>query len=68
MRRIFVLTNFSERFDAYRFLNNDQSAADSANFMAKVKFPGVDEDITAPNTPWIYYGVRALTYDVVILY
>ena len=26
--------------------------------MAKVKFPGVDEDITAPNTPWIYYGVR----------
>lgn len=27
--------------------------------MAKVKFPGVDEDITAPNTPWIYYGVCA---------
>ncbi|KIP08945.1 hypothetical protein PHLGIDRAFT_29302 [Phlebiopsis gigantea 11061_1 CR5-6] len=42
--------------DSLRFLNNDQSAADSANFMANVKFPGVEEDITAPNTPWIYYG------------
>lgn len=42
-----------------RFLNNEQSAADSANFIANVKFPGVDEDITAPNTPWIYYGVRS---------
>jgi hypothetical protein len=25
--------------------------------MAHVKFEGVDEDLTAPNTPWIYYGV-----------
>ena len=40
------------------FLNNAQSAADSANFMANVKFPGIDEDLTAPNHPWIYYGVR----------
>jgi hypothetical protein len=26
--------------------------------MAKVKFDGIQEDLTAPNTPWIYYGVR----------
>ncbi len=45
--------------DAYgSFLNNDQAAADSANFMKNVKFDGVEEDLTAPGTPWIYYGVR----------
>ncbi|KAJ3558690.1 hypothetical protein NM688_g768 [Phlebia brevispora] len=38
------------------FLNNAQSAADSANFMANIKFPGIAEDLTSPNTPWIYYG------------
>jgi hypothetical protein len=43
--------------DNLRWLNNDQSAADSANFMANVKFKGIKEDLTAPNTPWIYYGV-----------
>ncbi|KAF8965115.1 serine carboxypeptidase S28-domain-containing protein [Flammula alnicola] len=48
------VSNFST--DALRFLNNDQSAADSANFMKNVKFDGVDEDLTAPGTPWIYYG------------
>ncbi|KAH8104535.1 peptidase S28 [Cristinia sonorae] len=42
--------------DALRFLNNSQSLQDSANFMANVKFAGVDEDVTAPNHPWIYYG------------
>ncbi|KAK7022095.1 serine carboxypeptidase S28-domain-containing protein [Favolaschia claudopus] len=42
--------------DNLRWLNNDQSAADSANFMANVKFKGIEEDLTAPNTPWIYYG------------
>ena len=26
--------------------------------MRKVKFQDIDEDLTAPNTPWIYYGVR----------
>lgn len=26
--------------------------------MANVKFEGVDEDLTAPGTPWIYYGVN----------
>jgi len=40
-----------------RWLNNDQAAADSANFMANVKFPGIDENLTAPHVPWIYYGV-----------
>ncbi|KAG2370312.1 serine carboxypeptidase S28-domain-containing protein [Suillus spraguei] len=42
--------------DNLRWLNNDQSAADSAHFMANVTFPGIDEDLTAPNTAWIYYG------------
>ncbi|KAI0632354.1 peptidase S28 [Trametes polyzona] len=42
--------------DSLRWLNNAQSAADSAHFMANVKFPGIDEDLTAPGTPWIYYG------------
>ncbi|KAJ7758085.1 serine carboxypeptidase S28-domain-containing protein [Mycena maculata] len=42
--------------DNLRWLDNAQSAADSANFMANVKFKGVEEDLTAPNTPWIYYG------------
>ncbi|KAH7883989.1 peptidase S28 [Phlebopus sp. FC_14] len=42
--------------DNLRWLDNAQSAADSAYFMAKVKFQGIDEDMTAPNTPWIYYG------------
>ena len=44
------------------WLNNAQAAADSANFMANVKFNGIDEDLTAPNTPWIYYGVRYLYF------
>ncbi|KAK0441668.1 serine carboxypeptidase S28-domain-containing protein, partial [Armillaria borealis] len=42
--------------DSLRWLNNEQAAADSANFMANVKFDGIDEDLTAPGTPWIYYG------------
>ena len=41
-----------------RWLNNEQALEDSANFMRNVKFKGIDEDLTAPNTPWIYYGVR----------
>lgn len=43
--------------DVLRWLDNEQAAADSANFIAKVQFDGIDEDLTAPNTPWIYYGV-----------
>ncbi|KAG7088068.1 hypothetical protein E1B28_012099 [Marasmius oreades] len=50
----FVTQNLTT--DSLRFLNNDQAAADSANFMANVKFPGIDEDLTSPGTPWIYYG------------
>ncbi|CDO77131.1 hypothetical protein BN946_scf184657.g6 [Trametes cinnabarina] len=42
--------------DSLRWLNNAQSAADSANFMRNVKFPGIEDDLTAPNHPWIYYG------------
>ncbi|KAK7690876.1 hypothetical protein QCA50_005978 [Cerrena zonata] len=42
--------------DSLRWLNNEQAAADSANFMQHVQIPGLSDDITAPNTPWIYYG------------
>ncbi|KAI0041437.1 peptidase S28 [Auriscalpium vulgare] len=42
--------------DNLRWLNNEQALEDSANFMRNVKFSGIDEDLTAPNTPWIYYG------------
>ncbi|EJD41230.1 peptidase S28 [Auricularia subglabra TFB-10046 SS5] len=42
--------------DSLRWLDNKQSAADSATFMANVKFEGISEDLTAPGTPWIYYG------------
>jgi len=42
----------------YRWLNNEQALEDSANFMCNVKFKAINEDLTAPNTPWIYYGVR----------
>ncbi|KAK2465388.1 hypothetical protein APHAL10511_002742 [Amanita phalloides] len=42
--------------DSLRFLNNEQALADSANFMANVKFAGINENLTAPKTPWIYYG------------
>ncbi|KAF8557400.1 peptidase S28 [Imleria badia] len=42
--------------DNLRWLNNDQAVADSANFMRNVKFEGIGEDLTAPHTPWIYYG------------
>ncbi|KAG6919235.1 hypothetical protein DXG01_008031 [Tephrocybe rancida] len=42
--------------DSLRWLDNEQAAADSANFMAKFRFEGIEEDLTAPNTPWIYYG------------
>ncbi|KZP31567.1 peptidase S28 [Athelia psychrophila] len=48
------VANFST--DSLRWLNNAQAAADSANFMANVKFPGIHEDLTAPGKPWIYYG------------
>ena len=58
--RSLPVTNFST--DALRFLNNAQSAADSANFMANLKIDGIDEDITAPGRPWIYYGVRHSLY------
>jgi len=42
--------------DSLRWLTNEQAAADSANFLAHVKFDGINEDLTAPGTPWIYYG------------
>lgn len=29
--------------------------------MTHVKFEGIDQDLTAPGTPWIYYGVCSST-------
>ncbi|KZT44433.1 peptidase S28 [Sistotremastrum suecicum HHB10207 ss-3] len=46
--------NFST--DSLRWLDNAQSAADSANFMANIKFSDELDNLTAPGTPWIYYG------------
>ena len=48
-----------------RWLNNEQAAADSANFIANVEFPNITADLTAPGTPWIYYGV-SLCFDHIV--
>jgi hypothetical protein len=39
-----------------RFLSTEQSLAEIDYFARNVKFEGVEEDLTAPNTPWIVYG------------
>lgn len=33
--------------------------------MANVKFANISEDLTAPGTPWIYYGVRYLSFSAI---
>ncbi|KAF8586289.1 peptidase S28 [Ramaria rubella] len=48
------VANFST--DSLRWLNNAQSAADSAHFMANLKVDGINETIASPSRPWIYYG------------
>lgn len=48
------VSNFST--DSLRWLNNAQAAADSARFMQQVVFAGISANLTAPGTPWIYYG------------
>jgi len=42
--------------DQLRFLTNKQALQDSADFVSKVTFPGLSEDLTSPNVPYIYYG------------
>lgn len=42
--------------DSMRWLNNAQALEDSANFIANVKIDGLNYDVTAPKTKWIYYG------------
>jgi len=39
-----------------RFLSTEQSLAEINFFAKNVDFPGIDADLTAPNTPWIVYG------------
>ncbi|GAB1521920.1 Peptidase S28 [Rhizoctonia solani] len=43
--------------DHLRWLTNAQALQDSANFIANVKIEGLDYNVTAPGTKWIYYGV-----------
>ncbi|THH10296.1 hypothetical protein EW146_g8421 [Bondarzewia mesenterica] len=51
------VANFStDNLRKDRWLNNEQALEDSANFMRNVRFEGIDEDLMAPNVPWIYYG------------
>ncbi|KAK0544641.1 Serine carboxypeptidase S28 [Tilletia horrida] len=42
--------------DALRWLNNEQALEDSARFMRNVKIPGVEVDLSANKTPWVYIG------------
>lgn len=42
--------------DNLRFLTTEQSLAEIDYFARNVKFETVDDDLTAPNTPWIVYG------------
>ncbi|KAI0247487.1 serine carboxypeptidase S28-domain-containing protein [Lactifluus subvellereus] len=46
----------SELLDRCPKLNDEQALEDSANFIPNIKFEDIDEVLTAPNTPWIYYG------------
>ncbi|KAH8195109.1 hypothetical protein TruAng_010729 [Truncatella angustata] len=42
--------------DELAYLTNEQTIADFANFAQNANLLGIDEDLTAPNTPWILYG------------
>ncbi|CAE6425463.1 unnamed protein product [Rhizoctonia solani] len=42
--------------DSMRWLTNAQALQDSANFIANVRINGLDHNVTAPHTKWIYYG------------
>ena len=47
----------SSTTDQLAYLTTEQTIADNAYFAQHAVFPGVDEeDLTAPNTPWILYG------------
>lgn len=42
--------------DELAYLTNEQTIADFANLAQNFEFAGIDDDLTAPNTPWILYG------------
>jgi hypothetical protein len=42
--------------ESLRFLSTEQALAEINHFAKNVKFDGIDEDLTAPNAPWIVYG------------
>ncbi|KAF9449110.1 peptidase S28 [Macrolepiota fuliginosa MF-IS2] len=42
--------------DSLRWLTNEQAMADSTKFMSTIRFEKFEENLTALNTPWIYYG------------
>ncbi|EUC47090.1 hypothetical protein COCMIDRAFT_35385 [Bipolaris oryzae ATCC 44560] len=42
--------------DELRFLTTGQTIADNKYFRQHVKFPGIDADLSSPDTPWVMYG------------
>ncbi|KAF7879001.1 hypothetical protein EAF04_000201 [Stromatinia cepivora] len=42
--------------DQLAYLTNQQTVADNAYFAQHISLPGVNANITAPNTKWILYG------------
>ncbi|KAJ9201928.1 hypothetical protein DTO164E3_3366 [Paecilomyces variotii] len=42
--------------DELAYLSQEQTIADNQYFAQHVQFPGIDADLTAPQTPWILYG------------
>ena len=42
--------------DELAYLTTEQTIADNQYFAQHATFPGIDADLTAPNTPWIMYG------------
>jgi hypothetical protein len=46
----------SSTVDQLAYLTQEQTIADNQYFAAHVRFPGINEDLTAPKTPWILYG------------
>jgi hypothetical protein len=42
--------------DELRFLSTEQTIADNSFFAQHASFPGLNESLNAPDTPWILYG------------
>ena len=55
-----IVVNWINEYNALRDSvsgpTTEQAMADVAYFAKNIKFPGIDRDLTAPNTPYILYG------------